>query len=516
MMDPPPPRPPLTYPAIRFHELIEQAADRWASRVALMFGEDEFSYGDLDALSNGFARTLQSRGARSGARVAIWMGNRPEWIVAFLGVSKIGASAVLFSPAWRDRELAHALELTSPTVAVVDGDRSEALAGVGFAGGVLSCDGPEGAPMLERPVVDGSRVHGSDAFDPKTTELALPFSSGTTGLPKAVRHTHASLVVAAHQWKSALGMGEEDCLQTYTPLAHILGVANLGAGFASGARHRLFERYDTRAVLESIEADRVTIGITVAPIARALADHSDLESYDLTSLRYVDWCATPVVPEVARRFTERTGIRWHTSYGCSEAPILTANPIDRPELWRLDSPGIPGHDVELQIVDPESGRRLAPGEVGEVWVRGPNGMLGYLPEMANEDAITGDGWYRTGDLGHVEEGGWLHLTDRRKEMIKVSGFQVSPAEVEAALSSHDAVADCAVFGVPDPKRGEAPRAAVVRRAGRRVSESELIEWVGAQLAGYKRPVAVDFVDEIPRTGSGKALRRVLAADHAET
>jgi acyl-CoA synthetase (AMP-forming)/AMP-acid ligase II len=284
---------------------------------------------------------------------------------------------------------------------------------------------------------------------------------------------------------------------------------NLGAGMAAGARHRLFERFEPDQVLHSIQEDRVTVGIAVAPVALALANHPSLERYDLGSLRFFDWCATPVAAEVARRFTERTGVRWHTAYGCSEALVLTANPVNRPDLWRLDSPGVPGCDVELRIVDIASHEPLPAGESGEVVVRGPNVMRGYLPEAANADAFLPGGWYRTGDIGWQEPEGWLHLTDRLKEMIKVSGFQVAPAEVEGVLLGHEGVSDCAVFGVADAARGQVPRAAVVLRPGAAVSAEELIGRVKRQLASYKSPVGIEFVDEIPRTASGKALRRVL-------
>ena len=212
---------------------------------------------------------------------------------------------------------------------------------------------------------------------------------------------------------------------------------------------------------------------------------------------------------MAERFTRRTGVRWHTAYGATEAPVLSANPVHRPDLWRTDSPGLPGPDVEMRVVDLQTYATLPPGEPGEIVVRGPNLMLGYLPEEANREAFLEGGWYRTGDVGWMEPEGWLHLTDRVKEMIKVSGFQVAPAEVEGVLLGHSAVADCAVFGVPDAVRGQVPRAAVVRRPGTDVAADELIAYADERLAGYKRLTAVDFVAEVPRTASGKALRRVL-------
>ncbi len=504
-------RPSVHYPRLLFHELLERAADLHGEALALLHGTSRFTFRELDGWANSFARALQARGVRPGGRVGLYAPNRAEWIIALFGICKAGASAVLLGPAYRHGELAHALSLTEPSLLIADERLVEHVERAGFSGSILTLPADEAAAeRASRELVatwSGARL--ALALDPETTEALLPFSSGTTGLPKAVRHTHRSLVVGSLQWKIALGLGPTDRLQTFTPLAHVLGVANLGAGIAAGARHRLFERFDADLVLHSIQEDRVTVGIAVAPVALALANHPSLERFDLGSLRFFDWCATPVAVDVAKRFTERTGVHWHTAYGCSEALVLTANPVNRPDLWRLDTPGPPGCDVELRIVDVTTHEPLPPGESGEVVVRGPNVMRGYLPESANAEAFLPGGWYRTGDIGWLEPEGWLHLTDRLKEMIKVSGFQVAPAEVEGVLLGHDGVSDCAVFGVADAARGQVPRAAVVLRPGAAVSAEALIERVKRQLASYKSPVRIDFVDEIPRTASGKALRRVL-------
>jgi acyl-CoA synthetase (AMP-forming)/AMP-acid ligase II len=503
-------RPSVHYPARLFHELLEEAADRDGESVALLFDEDTYTFRELDGLANAFAHALLSRGL-GGARLALYAGNHPAWIGAFFGIAKAGASAVLLSPAWRQGELEHAFSLTAPKALIADPELIDFAGRAGFGGDVVVFGEPDGAAESFDALVAASpgRRPGL-ALDPDETELALPFSSGTTGLPKAVRHHHTALVVGSLQWKMALGMTGADCLQTFTPLAHLLGVANVGAGIASRARNRLFARFDLDVMLHSIETDRVTVGIAVAPVALAMSQHPDLESLDLSSLRFFDWCATPVVADVAQRFTDRTGIPWHTAYGCSEAPVLTANPVERPDLWRLDSPGIPVCDVELRIVDPETGEQQPYGEIGEVVVRGPNLMRGYLPESANETAFFPEGWYRTGDLGWQEPEGWVHLTDRLKEMIKVSGFQVAPGEVEAVLFSHEDVVDCAVFGVADALRGQVPHAAVVRKPGSAVDESALLALFAERLGRYKWPQAIHFVDAVPRTASGKALRRVLA------
>jgi len=341
-----------------------------------------------------------------------------------------------------------------------------------------------------------------------TDESVLVFSSGTTGLPKAVRHTHRSMSHATEHWCQALDLGPDDRFQIATPPSHILGLLNLLAAASAGATVRLHARFDLEEVLRGIESDRMTLEMAVAPIALALANHPHLEDYDLSSLRYIMWGATPVTESVAATVTERTGVRWLPAYGASEVPVIAANPVDQPARWRLDSAGLPPVGVELRVADLDSGQVLVAGEIGEIQVRSASVMVGYLPDEATADAFA-DGWYRTGDVGWLEPEGWVHLTDRSKEMIKVSGFQVAPAEVEAVLHGHPAVLDCAVFGLPDERTGEVPVAVVQVDPALPVSEEELRQLVADSLATYKQVRHVVFVDSIPRLPSGKVLRRTL-------
>ena len=503
------------YPEIPFYELLERAADQYGEATALLYEDERFTFRELDGLANSFARALRERGVGSGDRVLLYLSNRPEWIVAAFGIQKAGASAVLVSSALKLAEVRHAAELTNPRIAITSADSASVAREAGLGDDLICVGAAEDSADFWQLISTQPGQRLGLQLDPATHEAALCLSSGTTGLPKAVRHAHRSLVAGAIQWKMALGMGPSDRLQTFTPLSHILGLANVAAGLASGAVHRLFARFDLDSMLQSIQDDRITIGIAVAPVAIAMADHPKLESFDLSSLRYFNWCATPVTEDVARRFTERTGVPWLTAYGATEAVVLSANPVEQPKHWRIDTPGLPGPDVEMRIVDLETHKSVPIGETGEVVVRGPNVMQGYLPEAANEDAFLPGGWYRTGDVGWMEEEGWLHLTDRVKEMIKVSGFQVAPAEIEGLLLAHPGVADCAVYGPPHPVKGQMPHAAVVRHADSSVSEEELITWSGEQLANYKRLAAIEFVDEIPRTASGKALRRVLLERFAD-
>ena len=341
------------------------------------------------------------------------------------------------------------------------------------------------------------------------------FSSGTTGMPKAVRHTHRSLGIATGHWVRSLGLGPDDRFQVATPPSHILGLLNLLAAASAGATVRLHRRFDLDEVLRRIESDAITLEMAVAPIALAMANHPKLESFDLSSLRYIMWGATPVSESVARVVTERSGVRWLPAYGASELPVLAVNPVDEPERWRLDSAGLPPDGVELRVVDLDTRAVLPPGEVGEIQARSQSVMAGYLPEDANADAFE-DGWYRTGDVGWLEPEGWVHLTDRSKEMIKVSGFQVAPAELEAVLHGHPSVLDCAVFGLADERTGEVPVAAVVVDPAHPVTADDLKELVAGSLATYKHLRHVVLVDAVPRLPSGKVLRRTLREEWTPT
>jgi len=451
----------------------------------LVFEEREFSRPQLDALVAGLAETLRRRGVCAGDRVALMSTNRPEFVVAVRAIWLLGAAVVLLSPAWKRGEVEHALAVTTPTHAV--GDHP-----------VLG----ELMPMLhlDEPIAPGDGTFPEP--DPRA-DLVLVFSSGTTGMPKAVRHTRASFGAAVQHWRDALGLTAADRIQVATPPSHVLGLLNIATALEVGAWVRLHRRFDLDALLHHIEADRITIEMAVAPIALAIANHPKLESYDLSSLRYIMWGATPVTASVAQTVTRRTGVGWLPAYGASELPVIACNPLGGA---RLDSAGRAVSGVSVRVVSLETGLPVPPGETGEIQARSPSLMTGYLPAEATAEAFS-DGWYRTGDVGHVDADGWLRLTDRRKEMIKVRGFQVAPAEVEAVLHGHPAVTDCAVFGIPDPADGEAVVAAVA--TAEPVDPAELIALVGDRLASYKRPRMVVTVDEIPRLPSGKVLRRVL-------
>lgn len=503
---------PLHYPAQPFHRFLQDTADRFPERTAIRCGSDQLSFRELDGWVNATARAFVQLGVQPGDRVAVVLPNRIEWLMALLGAHIVGAAVVTANPSWMRPELEHALNLTKPRVVVADRAIGEVLDGLGHPDFRICVDDnpPSGWLSLWQLLASPSGQRLDDVVDDwGSLDAVLPFSSGTTGLPKAVRHTHSSLVSATVSWKSAARIGDSDSFPFFLPLFHIYGLVTIGCVLSGGASMTLLPRFDVETLLQILEAEHSTICFAVAPVALALAQHADLERYNLSHLRYLVWAATPMVEHVAQRVSDRTGVPWLQGYGATEVPVITAVPAKLlPGTLRIDTPGLPIPDIELQIRDLDTREVLPAGATGEILARGPSVMAGYLPEDANGDAFE-DGWVRTGDVGWMESEGWLHITDRAKEMIKVNGFQVAPAELEQVLLAHPGVLDCGVYGLPDEKTGEAPEAAVVARDGWTPNASELLAWMEDQVARYKRLRAVNFVDAVPRTPSGKILRRTL-------
>jgi acyl-CoA synthetase (AMP-forming)/AMP-acid ligase II len=347
---------------------VEEAARPNGDRVFVRAGDDSWTFADIDGMANAFARHLASVGVGAGDRVAMMLTNRVEFLPVVTAIARLGAAAVLLSPAWKSVEVGHAIELTSPVCAVADGTAVDLLADVD----VTDLDDASLRERLfasSRSALDAKAARDSDDY-------VLVFSSGTTGLPKAVRHTHASMAHAVRHWIDALDLDSGDRFQVATPPSHILGLLNLLTAAAVGASIRLHTRFDLDEVLRRIESDGITLEMAVAPIALAMANHPCLEDFDLSSLRYIMWGATPVTPAVAEAVTARTGVRWLPAYGASELPVLACNPARSPDRWRLDSAGLPPDGVELRVVDLDTGAVLPPGEVGEIQAGSPAVMAG--------------------------------------------------------------------------------------------------------------------------------------------
>ncbi|MET0736596.1 MAG: class I adenylate-forming enzyme family protein [Microbacterium sp.] len=492
--------------------ILDDAARRTPEKIGLISQDTTFTYAEIAAAVDRLTAALAGQGIRQGDRVVLCLGNEPEWVFSFFALARLRATLVLVSTAWQQQEFENAFALTQPVGVIAAAGKADLVDQLGrprFAAvhGESAREGWLDLAELVATPFEGGGLRPEPA-DPAELELAFPFSSGTTGVPKAVRHTHRSLYTATKQWNETLGLGEDDRLQALTPLAHILGIVNIGATFMSSATITLFQKFSPTIMMDSLEQDRITIGMTVAPIAAAIATMPGLEERDLSALRYLNWSATPVNPAIAADVTARTGIPWLPAYGTTEVPVVAVSPVSSLPHGRLDSVGLPPDGVDVEAIDVETLAFLPRGETGEIVVRSPAAMNGYLPEGGSSPFLDG-GWYRTGDIGIVEPEGWVHVNDRKKDLIRVSGNQASPVEIENVLMRSPFVKDCAVFGVSDERRGEIPCAAVIPEPGWEPDEQTLIEWLAPQLAAYKRLRSVYFVDEIPRTPSGKVQRRKL-------
>jgi acyl-CoA synthetase (AMP-forming)/AMP-acid ligase II len=355
-------------------------------------------------------------------------------------------------------------------------------------------------------------------LDPATTVGLLPYSSGTTGLPNGVLLTHANLVTSVRQVGSGLRVGERDVLLAVPPFSHIMGfLVTLAVPLCAGATVVTVPRFDPGQFLELLERHRVTVLVGAPPMLRVLTGHPLAAAADLGALELVVCGGAPLAADAQRALAARLpGATVAQAWGLTE----TCVGVSLPDRASGSVPGTVGRvmpNTELRVVDPDTGRDLGPGQPGELLARGPQVMAGYLHRPdASAAMVDSEGWLRTGDLGLVDGDGNVVIVDRLKELIKVSGYQVAPAELEALLAGHPAVADAAVLRRRDPASGEVPVAVVVPRPGAEPDPGRLLAWVAERVEPHKRIRAVRFTDAIPRTPSGKLLRRALHDQDRQT
>jgi acyl-CoA synthetase (AMP-forming)/AMP-acid ligase II len=360
------------------------------------------------------------------------------------------------------------------------------------------------------------------AFDPATHPAALPYSSGTTGNPKGVILTHRNLAANMAQIRPLLAIRRDDKIIAVLPFFHIYGMTVLlNAALHARATLVVMPKFDLAGFLDAIQQHRITYGFIAPPIALALAKHALVDQYDLSSLHTMLSGAAPLDSELGAAVERRLDVRMIQGYGMSElSPVSHLMPADRGlahfgELAQLSSCGWPIPNTINRIVDPISGADILPpaqglSEPGELWVKGPNVMLGYLAnEEATAETIDPDGYLHTGDLARVDSTGQVFIVERLKELIKYKGYQVPPAELEALLLTHPAIADAAVIGVPDEEGEEVPMAFVVRRSDTALTANDVMTFVASKVSPYKKVRRVAFVETIPKSASGKILRKDL-------
>jgi 4-coumarate--CoA ligase len=452
---------------------------------------------------------LTERGVLPGGTVAILAPNMPEYPVVFHGVAWGGGTVTTINPTYTVPEIRYQLldagaVMLVTVPAFVEAAR-EAAAGTGVRDVVII--GAERCLSLED--VMGAPLEAQAPLDPADHIAVLPYSSGTTGRPKGVMLTHRNLVANVLQAGALARLSPEDVAVAFLPFFHIYGMTVLMNLFLTEqARVVTMPRFDLAQFLDLIQTHRATRLYIVPPVALALAKHPLVAEYDVSSVQEIFSGAAPLGAETERAVEARFGARCVQGYGMTEMSPISH--MTAAEHIRHGSSGQAVPSTECRIVNPETLTDLGAEAEGELWVRGPQVMKGYLnnPEATAESLVDG-GWLRTGDLAEIDADGFMYIRDRLKELIKVKGFQVAPAEVEAALITHPSVTDAAVIGKPDPEAGEVPVAFVVTAPGAAVSEADLAAHCEGCLAHYKHPAAYRFVESVPKSASGKILRREL-------
>ncbi len=484
-----------------------------ADAIALVSRNQQISYGELRDQIDRLRGGLAGLGIGKGDRVALLCGNGHPFVIAYLATVGLGAAIAPLNPGSPAPELQRELAVVGAQAVVVDRSAAAAWAGVDRQAvptvrTVVSVDGDAGDGAI--PVEDLLTSEPLPAVDVPPDHLAaLLFTSGTAGAPRAAMLTHGNLLANIEQSRSVSSrVAPGDVVYGVIPLNHIFGLnVLLTMSLANGATVVLVQRFDPATALDSIKARGVSVIPGAPALWTAFAHFEEAPADAFAGVRIALSGAAKLPISVAERFEERFGLRIAEGYGLTEASPVVTSSVGAPPVFGSVGRVLGG--IELRIVDGEGGDALV-GDAGEIWVRGPNVFAGYLDDPeATARVLTADGWLRTGDIGMCDEEGRLYLIERAKDLVIVSGFNVYPAEVEDVLAAHPDVADVGVIGVPHPHTGEAVRAYVVLAEGATIDEDALVDYCRDHLARYKCPAKILFVDELPRTATGKLLRRDL-------
>jgi long-chain acyl-CoA synthetase len=487
--------------------LLEASARQLPERVALIFGDRTWRYAELDREAGRFAAGLARLGLVRGERVCLHLGNRPEFVLAYYACQKLGLTPVALNVVFKHDEIAYIVR------------DSEAAAILTAEPAAASLPPPAETPSVRVRV--GAGGPGAVPWDALPADPALPacdlerddvaavlYTSATTGRPKGVLLTHANVVSNAHATAHHLHLTPGDRGLCALPLFHCFGQNFImNALLAAGGTLILKERFVPAEFLAAIAGHRVTV-LYAVPTMYIVLLATELPPGALASLRLAFSAAAMLPADVETRWRAATGLPISQGYGLTEcSPFATYN---HERAHRAGSVGTPIENVEVRVVD-EHDREVPDGALGELVIRGPNVMAGYLGKPAETAETLRGGWLHSGDIGYRDPDGYFYVVDRVKDMINVSGFKVYPREVEEVLFAHPAVREVAVLGAPDPVKGEAVRACVVLREGQTATAEELIGLCRERIAAYKVPAILEFVAMLPKSPTGKILKKDLRA-----
>ncbi len=511
----------VTVPDQSITEYVLRHAARLGDKPALIDGPSGRTI-TYQQLADGVRRTaagLAARGFKKGDVLALYSPNLPEYGVVLLGVAALGGITTTANPLYTADELAKQLQDSRARLLVTVPaflDKAREAAGKSGVEDIYVFGTAEGArPFAE--LLQGGADPPEVRIDPRNDLVVLPYSSGTTGLPKGVMLTHRNLVANLCQCEAMEkfdGFTERDVILAFLPYFHIYGmVVIMMFGLAGGATIVSMPRFDLPEFLGLAQKYRATILPLVPPVVLGMVKHPAVAQFDLSSVRLVFSGAAPLGEDIARELSKKLGCPVIQGYGMTEASPVTHLSPTRDAPMKPGSVGrvVPGTEVKLIEVGTEV--EAAPGKEGELWIRGPQIMKGYLGRPdETAGCLDRDGWYHTGDVGYVDPEGYFFIVDRTKELIKYKGLQVAPAELEALLVTHPAVLDAAVVRKADEEAGEVPKAFVVLKpdeTSRGTTAEAIMGWVAGRVSPHKRIRDLEFIDQIPKSASGKILRRVL-------
>jgi long-chain acyl-CoA synthetase len=524
----------MKYPAVPLQGVLRKTAEEHPEKTALTYFEGEITYGELDSLSDQFAAAIASLGVKQGDRVAIFLPNIPQFVIAYFGTLKTGAVLTAISPLHREREVEYQLSDSEAETIIALDSLYAIVANVWqkttLKNAIVTSIGEYASKtaILTSESEQKPNVHSFQellkehagakppkvSINPKEDLAALQYTGGTTGTAKGAMLTHTNLVSNTVMFAAWIkGATAKETFLTALPLFHIYGMTtSMNVPIHLAAKMVMLPRFDPLTALESIQKHKVTVFCGVPTMYAVLLANPELARFDLTSIRVCISGASPLPPQVQKKFMDITGGFLAEGYGLTEAsPVTHCNPVDKTmRTVRLGSIGLPLPDTDAKIFDIETGKKaLELGETGELAVKGPQVMRGYWKRPEETALVLRNGWLLTGDIAKIDRDGYFYITDRKKDLIKYKDYSVYPREIEDVIYEHSAVKLCAVVGKPDPVVGEISKAFIVLKDGTRATEAEIMAFVNEKVAPYKAIREVEFRKELPLSSVGKVLRRAL-------